>query len=270
MSRFDVFKKAGILSYRILTSPLRAKPDFLIIGGMKCGSTSLFQYLIKHPNVYHPLTKELYYFSTQKFTQKSFAWYRSNFPISKPNYLTGEATPDYIFCSQTAQRVAEKLPSVKLISILRNPIDRAYSHYYHSVSLGWENSSFEEAIKLEKSRLSTKLSTVKNGTSYCSHKHSYLSRGLYLEQLKEWFRFFPREQILILKAEDLYSQPQITMNRVFQFLNLPSNKSEVYKRYNSRNYSTMKPETRQKLIDYFKPENEKLYEYLGINFDWDN
>ncbi|MDJ0731259.1 MAG: sulfotransferase domain-containing protein [Crocosphaera sp.] len=269
MSRFDNLRKGSILSYRILTSPLRAKPDFLVIGGMKCGSSSLYQYLLKHPNVYPPLTKELYYFSTQKFTQKSFAWYRSNFPISKPNYMTGEATPDYIFYAKTAQRVANKLPSVKLISILRNPIDRAYSHYHHSVSLGWENNSFEEAIKLEKSRLSTKSSTINDGTPHPSHKHSYLSRGLYLKQLKEWFCFFPREQILILKAEDLYSQPKTTMNRVFQFLNLPANKIDIYKTYNSRNYAPIKPEVRQKLIDYFKPEKEKLYEYLGVNFNWD-
>src|SRR5690348_1015601 len=146
--------------YRGITSPLRLLPDFLIIGTQRGGTTSLYHYLQAHPCIGPASTKEVHFFDMR--FHKGLAWYRGHFPSRIDQYaveqahghslVTGEATALYLFHPHAPKRVAEALPSVKLIVLLRNPVNRALSHYYHAVKHGQETLSFEEAIQGEEQR----------------------------------------------------------------------------------------------------------------------
>ena len=150
--RATTTRLAEVLS-RGLTHPIRLLPDFLISGAQRGGTTSLYNYLQAHPCFELPTTKELHFFD-RKF-HRGLAWYRAHFPtylekcfaqrIQGRAFLTGEATPNYLFHPLVSRRVAEVLPRVKLIVLLRNPVDRAFSHYHHILDLGYEHLPFAEA-----------------------------------------------------------------------------------------------------------------------------
>jgi sulfotransferase family protein len=225
--------------------------------------------------------KEVQFFN-KKYT-KGNNWYRAHFPtslyitcvkkIQKRNIITGEATPAYIFHPSVPERISETMPSVRIIALLRNPVDRAFSHYNHEVRRGRESLTFEEAIYQEEARLSGEEEKLINNEKYISYNHShysYLSRGAYVLQLKRWLRFFPRDQILILKSEDLYIETSATMKRVYEFLSLSNIKLKNHKNYNPGEYKSMETETRKLLNEHFKPYNQSLYELLGTTFWWEN
>ncbi len=268
--------------YRGATSPLRLLPDFLIIGTQRGGTTSLYHYLQAHPGIAPATTKEIHFFDRRY--SKGLAWYRGHFPTKIERYyaerlrgrdfVTGEATPSYLFHPHAPKRIAQALPRVKLIVLLRNPVDRAYSQYYHAVEHGFERLSFEEAIKDEEERTATERAKILQDEDYESYdyKHrSYLSRGIYVDQLQIWMSLFPREQFLILKSEDFYADPASSVKQVLAFLNLPEAElgKQVYKQYNNNSYSRMDAALRQRLIAYFEPHNARLYDFLGIDFGWD-
>ncbi|HEY9771488.1 MAG TPA: sulfotransferase domain-containing protein [Coleofasciculaceae cyanobacterium] len=265
-----VFNRSG----RIATSPMRIMPSFLIIGAKKCGTTSLFHYLSGHPNIGAPTWKEVSYFNI--YYDRGNAWYKSFFPISLPkldsqDLITGEATASYICHPQAPERIAATLPEVKLIALLRNPVDRAYSHYHHTKRIGRENLSFEEAIAQEESRVrqienESRELELKSSPAY---NYTYLASGLYAEQLKNWLKLFNKQQLLILKSEDFFNHPEAIFTQVLDFLKLPDWSPKKYQKYNNNLYcQTIEPNTRKRLIEYFQPHNQKLYELLGVDFDW--
>lgn len=159
------------------------------------------------------------------------------------------------------ERILEHLPQFKLIAILRNPIDRPYSHYQHSI----------KAIDKEEERLQGEEEKMIKDEKYYSfpHRaHSYLSRGIYVDQLKVGLSLFSKEQILIIKLENLYPDPSPIFNKVLKFLEVPEWEPKNYKEYNNGFYSKIDPANRKRLNDYFEPHNQRLYEYLGTNFGW--
>lgn len=256
--------------YRVWTSSRRAMPNFIIIGSQKCGTSSLYNYLIQHPDIQPAFKKELHFFDVN--FHKGSDWYRSRFPLGRRNIITGEATPSYIFHPYAPTRIAEMTPSVKVIAILRNPVDRAYSHYNHNLRKKRETLSFEIAIQKEEERLSGKLKEIIENEKYFDKAYfhySYLKRGLYFEQLKKWFGIFSKNQTLVLKSEDFYVNPAASFSEVLEFLELPQWKLKEYKRFNGLDYQGMNGATREQLVDYFKPHNQELTEFLGMSFDWD-
>jgi len=266
--------------YQAMTCRFRVLPHFIVIGAQKCGTTSMYKYLIKHPSIISAYRNEVHYFD-QNF-KKGICWYRSNFPsslymkyfqkISKNIHITGEASPYYIFHPLVPKRVFDLLPKIKLIALLRNPVDRAYSHYNHEMRKGRETLTFKDAIDKETERLSgesRKMLRNKNYYSYNHHRYSYLARGIYINQLKVWMDFFPKEQILIIKSEDLFNKTQEIMNQVTDFLNLPQRKMSDNKKYNVFKYQKMDPKVRIRLSNYFRPHNQRLYKYLDRDFGWD-
>lgn len=256
--------------YRVSTSSLRPMPNFIIIGSQKGGTTSLYNYLTQHPCIKAAVNKEVHYFDVH--FDKGDNWYRSRFPFCGQDYITGEASPSYIFHPHAPKRIAELTPSVKLIALLRNPVDRAYSHYNHNLRKKRENLAFEVAIEKEGERLSNKLEKMLENERYFDAKYfhyAYLTRGVYVNQLKEWFNFFSKEQILILSSEDFYADTAVSYSQVVDFLKLPQWELGEYKRFNGLDYQGMTGATRKQLIDYFKPHNQRLYEFLGMSFDWD-
>lgn len=274
------FIRRHVKKFRYYTARIRLLPDFLIIGGQKCGTTSLYNYLAQHPCVAPAWRKEVRFFNVQ-YVGKSITWYRAQFPSSLYKFcikitqgqdvITGEATPGYISHPHAPKRIFETIPKVKLIVLLRNPVDRAYSHYQHAVLLGKETLSFEEAIEAEPERLRGEKEKMIEDESYNSFYYgncSYLSRGIYVDQLKVWLNLFPKEQILILNSENFSSDPPTTFRRVLEFLNLPDWECKEYERFNTLSYSKMHPTTREKLVDYFAPHNQRLYELIGQQYQW--
>lgn len=266
--------------FRYLTAPIRVLPDFVIIGCQKCATTSLYDYLVQHPNIAAATQKEIHYFDSNY--NIGINWYKSFFPTvfsknsmkcAKQKFVTGEASPMYIFNPIVPKRMSKILPNVKLIAILRNPIDRAYSHYSMQVKNGYEKLSFEEAINSEEKRISGEREKEEKDENYVSinlRDYSYLSRGLYADQLKIWMNYFPKNQFLVLRTEDLENNPKHTMNQIFEFLEVPTYEIHALKKMNVGKYSVMNTSTRKMLIDYFKMPNEQLNKLLNKNFDWDN
>lgn len=264
--------------YQRLTAPIRLLPDFIIIGAQKSGTSSLFAYLTQHPNLSPSLIKEVHYFDHNFYEGND--WYRTHFPSSlyrsfarrvlRREIAIYEASPSYLAHPHVPQRVYDMIPNIKLIALLRNPADRAYSHYHDRLRKNRETLSFEEAIRMDK-RILSEYKGQENGDNYKLDEvhYSYLSRGIYVDQLKTWMKVFPQEQFLILKSEDFFADPATTVNRVLKYLGLPSWELRTHKKHNTGSYPKMSAETRKDLAEYFAPHNERLYEYLGMDLGWD-
>ena len=257
------------------THALRAVPDFIIIGGMKCGSTALYAYLVEHPQILEASQKEVHFFDHPRYL-RGLKWYRKHFPLKSQlrfnKAITGEASPSYIFHPTVAQRIHDHLPAVKLIAVLRNPVDRAFSHYQHTKRKGFEEYSFKEAIAAEPSRLAGEESKLLSDPTYHSHPYpaySYRERGLYWKQLERYYTLFDRDQICILQSEALFADPQRSVSKVFTFLGLPPYQMQDTSPKNKAGYKPEITETHLELAAYFKPYNEKLYDLIGERFDWD-
>jgi hypothetical protein len=259
--------------YRLWTAGLRGLPSALIIGAQRSGTTSLFQYLAQHPDVLPPFGKEIHYFDFHY--ARGLRWYRSRFPYShrlRRGALTLDASPYYLIHPLVPQRAAALLPDIKLIALLRNPVDRALSHYQHEVRDGRESLSFPEAIDREAERLAGEEEHLLNDPDYYSYNHhrfSYTRRGLYVEQLRRWVRYFPRSQLLVLQSEWLFGDPVAATAAVHGFLGLQPHRLQGYKPFLHGSYDRAMPaELRKRLVRYFEPHNRELYQWLGKEFDW--
>jgi plasmid stabilization system protein ParE len=271
------FKRATLPAWKIwrrLSSPARVLPDFLIIGAQKAGTTSLYEYLSTHPHVIPALKKEIKFFDLNYAA--GINWYRSHFPFAykmRSGKITGESSPYMIFHPLAPQRVKWHLPKVRLIALLRDPVDRAYSHYQMNVRTGREHLSFEEALEKEVERLEGVREKLLQGTStssvYNYISFSYLAKGCYAEQLERWYAHFPPRNILVLRSEELFEYPQIIYSRAIEFLELSHWELPVYHAYNRGKYTNdLSPRTRNFLADYFRPHNRRLFTLLGEDFAW--
>jgi hypothetical protein len=252
-----------------------ALPDFLIIGAQKGGTTFLYNVLRRHSHFKPAVVKEIHFFDTPSFG-RGVDWYRTHFPLQQQRngqrVITGEASPYYLFYPHAARRVAETIPQAKLIALLRNPVDRAYSDYQHTFRQGNETLGFREALEAEEERLRGEKEKILADESYHSRnyrRYSYLLRGIYVDQLEEWHRYFDPEQLLILKSEDFFAQPSETLDLILDFLGLPEQDFEISGRRNEGGYTEpMESDTRRWLQEYYEPHNQRLYEYLGRDFGW--
>lgn len=243
----------------------------------KSGTSSLHYHLKRHPNISLIAKKEVHYFNT---FYGSTHWYRSNFPTKKTIkkistkdrvYRIGEATPEYLFHSLAPKRVYDLLPDIKLIVVLRNPIDRAYSHYNKNVKNNLEAMSFEDAITIRKSKLKKAEELIKENDVQANRfleQYAYIEKGRYVEQFERWFKFFPKENFFVVETTNLNSQ---TFEKMHNFLGLPEQKidGELEIIHKGKYKSDIKPKTREMLADYFKPYNKKLEKLLDMKFNWD-
>jgi hypothetical protein len=259
--------------YRELTGPLRGLPSVLIIGAQRSGTTSLFNYLVQHPDVLPPLGKEVHYFDLHY--SRGLQWYRGRFPYNyrlRGGSLTLDASPYYLAHPLVPARVAPVLPEVKIIALLRNPVDRALSHYQHELRSGREFLTFPEALAHESERLAGEEERLRNDPQYYSHNHhrySYTRRGVYIEQLRRWEQHFPRSQLLVLQSEWLFHDPVAATSAVQEFVGLRPHRLKRYKPFFQGKYDRAMPaEVRTSLVAYFEPYNRELYQWLGREFDW--
>ena len=259
------------------SAPLRVLPDLIVIGVVRSGTTSLYHYLSQHPSIVKSTYDELGYFDSNY--KLGLNWYKSFFPsifekkkvIQKnKKFMTYDVTPFYIYHEKAPQRIHQILPNSKLIVILRNPIDRSYSNYcMGDPREKRKKKTFEEVIVDEK-KILNKIN--KNNTDeYYNFVHSsMLARGFYAEQLENWYKIFPKDQILIIKSEEFATETNKIMNNIFDFLGLPHYNIPDDSKKNKNYYKVMKKETRADLVEFFRPYNEKLYSLVGRNFDWEN
>ncbi len=256
-------------------------PDFLIIGAMKSGTTTLFAMLCQHPGVLAPAAKELQYFSIPRNHRRGEAWYRGCFPppsvvraseqVLGYRPVTGEATPA-MSLREYADGAARLLPDARLVVTLRNPVDRAYSHYQHmALAAIPDKRSFEAALEQEIALLERGVQITENSPSRHRrqlHTFGYLNRGYYAEHLARWLRHYPREQLLILNFDAWKSDAPAAASRVAAFLGLPAH-DFVGLRNNEGVYrESMAPATREWLTAHYRPHNCRLFELLGEHWGW--
>lgn len=252
----------------VLSARWRKLPDFIIIGVQKGGTTSLFNYLKRHPDLELSSSKEVHYYDIHY--SKGLHWYRSFFPYMTSGKITGEATPYYIFHPQAAYRIKKDLPGVKLIVMLRDPVHRAYSHYQMERKKDII-ATFENAIANEPERIATETIKLIRDPEYRSMPHmtySYLSRGRYSEQLKIWFNYFSKDQFLFIKSEDFFDNPKEELKKVYSFLKIECVFPDELRPANVGNYPVINEITRKRLTFEFAEWNKDLPQLIGERFRW--
>lgn len=250
----------------------RVLPDALVIGAQRAGTSSLYKYLEAHPQLHASVRKETEYFTF--WHERGERWYRAHFPTEmrmaaarrRGPARSFEATPYYLFHPHAPARAAHLVPGARLIAMLRDPVDRAWSHWQHEVRGGRERLSFDEAIAAEAARIGPEEERLLADPTYRSnphHRFSYLARGRYAVQLERWLAHFPREQLLVVRSEDLYTDPAVTFRRIVEHIGV-----EPWEPTDFRNHSydglrpesgpPMAPETRARLVQHFDADNRRL------------
>ena len=259
----------AVWTYGRATSFARPLPDFLILGAQKAGTTALYAYLRWHPSVTGPSWKEVSFFD--RHYGRGVSWYRGHFPLRRGGRLVGEASPGYVFHPLAAERVRATVPGARLIVLLRDPVDRALSHYHHEVALGRERLSFEDALAAEGERTRGEEERMRREPTYFSHAwwdYTYVARGRYAEQLERWLAVFPPEQLLVLASEELAADAAASYRRVLEFLGAPTHDLDDYPRVYRQDYAAMAADTRRRLAETFAEPNRRLYELLGRDLGW--
>ena len=266
------------LQWRTLVERDRALPDFLIIGAHKGGTSSFYENLVTHPQVYPSLTKEVHYFDRDP--RPSLRWYRAHFPataeLRRDDAICGEATPSYAIYPGLPGDVQKALPKVKLIFLLRDPVKRAYSAYQFNSRRGAMDMSFEDWIEKDFDLLGSRNIDRSAFMDYLGGRKRIdgvpvaLLRGIYVEQIKNWHSVFPEDRLTIIDSSDYFRDPPGTLNAVAtQSLGLPPHQFAYRKTHHEkRGYPKMREETKARLEAFFKPYNEALYTYLGRDFGW--
>jgi hypothetical protein len=247
-------------SFAQATGPLRKLPDFLIIGGARCGTNSLLHYLGDHPEIATLPSKEIHFFD--RHFDRGINWYRSWFPFKSPK-KTGESSPSYLMDPIVPELVANTLPDVKLIVLLRDPVERAASHYSLRKGKGSEpEETLAAALEDEERRLqgSSRHPGV-GGLIDC-----YFEYGSYVKGLRKWLEHFDRSSFLILKSEDLFSNPEPAYDQVLSFLGLSPHRPEFVV-HNSTPRLTVEDETLANLRERYRPLNAELEAEFGIRFE---
>ncbi len=242
--------------------PLKSpQVNLTIIGAQKSGTSSLYYYLEKHPNISVSIKKELHFWSLHY--EKGQTWYRSHFlPIPEGQvWRTGEASPTYLDSPETPERMYHEYPDMKLIVLLRNPISRAISHYYHWVRLKKESRPLDIA-------LTEQLAEIPDWDDVISIRNHYIARGCYVKFLEKWLRFFPREQMLVIPSERFQDHPSDIVQTVHSFLKIPPKPLENLEYYNVGEYHVENPSLKSQLQDFYAPYTQDLETLLGQSFPW--
>jgi hypothetical protein len=251
-------------------------PDFIVVGAMKAGTTSLYAYLTHHPDIRPAARKQIHYFD--KNFAKGWDWYQSQFPKHKngEGFLVGEATPFYCCHPLALERIHTHCPNAKILMILRDPIERAFSHYNYLNRQGRADPlPFHEALFKEPERLAGEreriIAEAPHYYSKIYRDDSYIERGKYIKQIRRLYALFPQDQVLLIDSEDLKQKPKETLNRVFTFLRLTPHTLNEYQKYNAapKDGTKIDPKIRAYLADQFRPYNEELQQFLRDELELD-
>lgn len=261
-----------------LTSSGRMRPSFLIAGAQRCGTTSLYRALSQHPAIVKAvLHKGVHYFDVGY--HHGPGWYLGHFPLQATGRraagetaMTFESSPYYLFHPLAAARIAQDLPGVRVIVLIRDPVERAYSAHAHERARGYETESFERALSLEAERLDGEEAKLAADPGYASHSHqhhAYRGRGQYAGQLERLAAAVGRDRIHVVDSADLFSRPRPAYDAVLGFLGLPHTGYPVFERHNARPRPAPMPGWLwAELDDHFQPHDERLAAWLGATPSW--
>ena len=255
-----------------ITSPFRTIPNFIVIGVKRCGTTTLYEQLSEHPCIEKSAHDNLGFFNNN--FELGMNWYKSHFVTNfrkkeierkYGKFATYDVTSSYIQKKKTAQNIFKTLPNVKLILILRNPTDRAYSEYNQNIIDENESRDFTELIKQE----INEIQNMENGNlEFSSDKINLVKKGIYEKQISPWLEVFPRKQILIISTEEFGEKTTETYDKIFRFLELPEYKIKNKKRHRKGTYEAMDDKTRKILDDFYESYNSKLFQKIEETFRW--
>ena len=253
------------------TASRRGLPDFVIIGGQRCGTTSLYQSLAQHRAIEPSLRKEVHYFDLS--FENGLDWYRAHFPLQSrlTESLAFEATPNYLASPGTPEMMHAVIPEVKLIVLLRDPVERAYSSWKLRMYEGSENRTFAAAVEDELSGVTMTYDGVddeRRRRIARAMPWSYVEKSRYAEHLGRWLEFFDRDRFLILESESLFADPSSILGEIEAFVGVEHDQGVTLPRKNFTEASSIGPSIRQYLGDYFAPHNERLEALTGLSFTW--
>lgn len=278
MKRFA--QGAVVHSYGRATQRFRVLPNVLIAGGQRCGTTSMYRALAQHPAAFKPnLHKGVHYFDTNY--ARGLPWYRSHFPLrstvsrAEREHATTpvvyESSPYYGFHPLSAERYARDLPHVRVIILIRDPVERAYSAHAHELARGYESEPFERALELEDTRLAGQEAALIADPTYVSHAHqhqAYVRRGQYIDLMSRLEAVLGRDRLHIVDSHRFFSDPRATYASALEFLNLPAANDVMFERHNARDRPPMSSDLRSRLEDHFAPFDERLANWLGWRPSW--
>jgi Sulfotransferase domain len=263
-----------------LTSRARLLPGFLIVGTQRGGTTSMYRALSQHPLVAKPLWhKGIHYFDLEY--QLGPSWYRAHFPLAAParrrarrfgvEPTTFESSPYYMLHPLAGERITRDLPGVKLLVLVRDPVERAYSAHAHEIARGFESEPFERALELEPQRLAGEVERITADRGYRSlalQHHAYVHRGQYAEQLERLEALVGRDRLHVVDSGDFFGEPEPVYDGVLRFLGLPNLGYPLFDRHNARPRGKMSEALRQKLGEHFRPHDARLERWLGGVPSW--
>jgi hypothetical protein len=272
----------GSVSYGRVTAGGRMLPSFLICGGQRCGTTSLYRALAEHPVVVKAvLHKGVHYFDTDY--HRGPRWYRAHFPLRATAALvearwgvpaqTFESSPYYMYHPYAGARIAADLPGVRLVVLIRDPVERAYSQHAHELARGFETEAdFARALALEPSRVDGELTRMLADPAYqsFSHQHhAYRARGEYVTHLRRLVDLVGPDRVHVVDAERFFVTPEQCYDGVLDFLGLPRLGYPAFERHNARPRAMDMPaRLRAELREHFIPYDEQLCAFLGREVSW--
>ncbi len=249
---------------RVATASDRLLPSFVIIGTQKGGTSSLYHYLSSHPDCAPAFTKEVHFFN--RWHRNGIDWYRAFFPLAAEATIAGEASPNYLVHPASARRLAEALPTAKVIAMLRNPVDRAFSQYWMQRRCGHEARRFDDAID---DQAILRLDDDGNLRADWS-RTAYRSRGLYAEQIDPWLDAIAPDNVLILRSEDFFADPAAILAQVQRFIGMrPWQPGQFDVKQDGGDYDPIDPERRARLTEWYEPHNRRLYDLIGRDMGWE-
>jgi hypothetical protein len=245
-------------------------PFVFIIGAQKCGTTSLLADLVNHPQILKPIRKEFYFFNNQNIYKKGVDWYLGQFPSSTDKAFNVDATANSFESKEAPSRMKKEFPNSKIILLLRNPTERAYSHYKMAVNLGFEKLSFSDALKMENERLAYSAKNYIKDTNhdYVFQKLGYRVKGVYINFLQNWLKEYSFEDIKIIQSETYFEKPKEIFNEIINHLDLEHFTPNQFNIFKQNSASNISEELKIELDKFYKPYNEKLYKLIGKEFDW--
>lgn len=249
--------------------PLRL-PDFVVLGAQKAGTTSLHAALQRHPQLFLPAQKELHYFSNH--SERPLSWYAAHFAPARPQQHCGEVTPYYLFHPEVPQRLAAALPDARLIVLLRDPVERTLSHYFHALRRGNDSLPLEAALAAEAERLNgAEAALALPGGAHLAHQQqSYLARSRYELQLPRFAAWQQRGRLLVLRCEELFAQPCATLERVLNFLEVDAEQAQrwlPHRNSGSGEANSVTPQQRATLRQSLDPTYRWAAATLGMHWD---
>lgn len=271
--------RRGYVGLGVATAPLRLRPSFLMVGASRAGTTSLFRALSEHPQVFRPaVNKGVRYFDLN--FARGRAWYDGHFPLrataaaATPQGTTPvafEASGYYLYHPLAPQRIADQLAGVKVVAMLRDPVERAFSAWKHETARGFEWEPFERSLDLEEERLRGEVHRMELDPTYesfCHRHHSHRSRGEYADQLERYLACLPQEDVHVILSEDFFRKPAETYAELLAFLGLAAYEPARFDQHNARPSEPMPADTRRRLEHHFAPHNERLERLLHRPLPW--